>query len=68
MPTLAELQKRSPLFVRPSEPQLNQETLISDLRGRLTATEMIDRKLRAALERSASRVLSAAENRPPRAR
>ena len=53
MPTLAELQKRSP-FVRPSTPQGNQETLISDSRSRITAAEFVDQKLRIALDRSSS--------------
>ena len=54
MPTLAELQKRSFPFVRPSTQQGNQETLISDSRSRITAAEFVDRKLRIALDRSSS--------------
>lgn len=54
MPTLAELQKRSVPFGRSKEQPRNQETLISDSRSRVTASEFIDRKLRIALDRSAS--------------
>ena len=58
MPTLAELQKRSFPFARRSNQPRNQETLISDSRSRITASEFIDRKLRIALDRSPSCVQS----------
>jgi hypothetical protein len=54
MPTLAELQKQSLPSVRRSNQPRNQETLISDSRSRITASEFIDRKLRIALDRSPS--------------